>query len=248
MCTLSWLPEPGGYRLWFNRDERRTRTAALSPQRRTHGSLPFVAPLDPEFGGSWIGSNARGATFCLANRYHGAPTMPPANRISRGLLLASLLDAPTCLEVAARVERAELKRFEPFTVAGFEIGSTVLLLQWNGRRLDAAQHPGPGLVLTTSGHDQAEVEAARRRLFDDAVTRAGGWTPALLRELHGSHLPIRGPASICMHRDEAETVSLSEVAVQASRVAFTYWPGSPCQDLEPVQMTLDRVEAVSETP
>jgi hypothetical protein len=247
MCTLSWLPEPGGYRLWFNRDERLTRTPALPPALRSHGGLPFLAPLDPEFGGSWIGSNAQGATFCLANRYLGGPPTPPVNRISRGLLLASLLDAPSSDEAAARVERAELERFEPFTVAGFEVGRTVLLLQWDGRRLHAAHHAAPGLVLTTSGHDQAEVEAARRGLFAAAANRTGGWTADLLRELHGSHRPARGPASVCMHRDEAETVSLSEIAVDTTRIAFSYLAGAPCRDLAPVRLTLDRAEAVSGT-
>jgi hypothetical protein len=50
-----------------------------------------------------------------------------------------------------------------------------------------------------------------------------------LRALHASHLPQRGPFSICMHRPEATTVSYSEVVASAKRITLRYQPGAPCR-------------------
>src|SRR5436305_622975 len=49
-----------------------------------------------------------------------------------------------------------------------------------------------------------------------------------LRGLHRSHLPERGPFSICMHRTNAATVSYTEVTVENRNVTMRYKPGPPC--------------------
>src|SRR5438093_950418 len=50
-----------------------------------------------------------------------------------------------------------------------------------------------------------------------------------LKKLHASHLPQRGPFSICMHRPEAATVSYSEVNVSDGRATLRYYPAAPCR-------------------
>lgn len=39
VCTLSWLPDPAGYWVFFNRDERRTRRPGRAPVRRRIGPV-----------------------------------------------------------------------------------------------------------------------------------------------------------------------------------------------------------------
>ena len=57
MCTVSWRLDADGYELLFNRDELRTRAEGLSPSRHEAANTGFVAPIDPDGGGTWIAAN-----------------------------------------------------------------------------------------------------------------------------------------------------------------------------------------------
>lgn len=68
MCTVSWLHKAKGYVLLCNRDERHTRKPALGPRISERNGISFIAPVDGDHGGSWIGVNQFGLTLCLLNR------------------------------------------------------------------------------------------------------------------------------------------------------------------------------------
>jgi len=181
--------------------------------------------VDGERGGTWIGVNDQGVAACVVNRY---PEPAPApGRISRGLLLASLLDVRTCREALRRIEAANLDRYAPCHIACFEPGAPVLIVTLDGRGADLATWARPGLVLVSSATDQAAAEAARRVLFD-TVAGGRGLDAEALDRLHGSHLPDRGPLSVCMHREDAETVSSTRIVVRGDAAELRYTPGPPC--------------------
>src|SRR5262245_12838820 len=98
MCTVSWLHQRDGYILLCNRDERRTRKPASGP-RIAGGVVRYIAPVDGDHGGSWIGVNHLGLTLCLLNRYGKWRAEPDRDYTSRGLLLTALLE----LEAQERV-------------------------------------------------------------------------------------------------------------------------------------------------
>jgi hypothetical protein len=54
-------------------------------------------------------------------------------------------------------------------------------------------------------------------------------TPNTLRNLHRSHAPEKGPYSICMHREDACTVSFTDVIVDNSVATVSYHEGTPCE-------------------
>ena len=60
MCTLSWLTTEAGYSVFCNRDERKTRPVAVPPAILRTGGVAYIAPIDPEGGGSWIAVNEQG--------------------------------------------------------------------------------------------------------------------------------------------------------------------------------------------
>ena len=66
MCTLSFVPTKDGYYAAMNRDERLTRSAALSPLTFRAGDLLTVYPFE-EGGGTWIACNQHGLTLALLN-------------------------------------------------------------------------------------------------------------------------------------------------------------------------------------
>ena len=69
MCTLSWLPVPGGYSLFFNRDESPLRGPEVPAAVHRWDDVTLVAPLDSDQGGTWIAANEFGVTVAVLNRY-----------------------------------------------------------------------------------------------------------------------------------------------------------------------------------
>lgn len=227
MCTVSWLPTRRGYWLLFSRDERHTRARAALPKRTRLGSVRSITPVDGDFGGTWIGANEFGLTAALLNRYEETPVDPAAGTVSRGLLLRALLDARSARGVAARLVVTPLAPFQPFTVVATDPAGVMHLLDWDGAGLHHDMSQEAGLVRTSSGRDQRQAETIRARVWADLATERRDI--AALRLLHRSHEPSRGPFSVCMHREEAGTQSLTEVRVAPHHIRMSYLAGAPCQ-------------------
>jgi hypothetical protein len=229
VCTLSWTPGTAGYTLVFNRDERRTRAPARAPARHVVRGTTILAPVDGDFGGTWIGVNEHGVTAALLNRYEDAPADPGPGRVSRGLLLREVLAAPSAEALMARLAPGSLGAYLPFTIGAADPGGGLLLADWTGRTVERSATRHPGLVRTSSGRDQREAELIRGRVWHELAGPGAGVTPDLLDRLHRSHLPERGPFSVCMHRDEAATQSLTTVLVEHDLATLRYVPGPPCE-------------------
>lgn len=236
MCTVSWLPDAAGYTLCFNRDERSTRRPALPLARREAGGMPYLAPADGDFGGTWLAVNAEGLTLGIVNRYRGPEYVPPSAPRSRGLVPLDLVACATASEAIAGLERLDLARLPPFTLVAASPGGPVHLAAWDGRDLALSFRPEPGLVATSSSVTEPEVAEARTALFAAAVPV----TVERLRDLHRSHLPDRGKRSVCMHRDDAETQSYSEVCVTEREIRFSHIADAPCRGTIPSALTLPR--------
>jgi hypothetical protein len=224
----------------MNRDERRTRAPALPPTRVTPDGVPALIPVDGEAGGSWISLNAHGHTLALLNRYEDSPHDPAGTYLSRGLLLIELAGYAGPEAVDHALVRRPLTSFRPFTLASVAPGSDPWLFEWNGRVLERARSAAPGLLRTSSGRDQAAAERIRGALFTATAQAPGGLTPTILAALHRSHQPGRGPFSICMHREEATTVSCSLITVSPTELLFCYVNGSPGESTDISHFTLPR--------
>jgi len=218
VCTLSFRLEPDGFELWFSRDEQRSRAAARRPALSRARDTRFLAPRDPEGGGTWIAANEHGLALALLNDYASPPR--GGDFESRGRLVLALCAARDTGEVAQRVGSGGLARYRPFELAAFAPGEPVTRLAWDGRTLTAER--GISGPLASSAVAHAEARAARRARF--AELGAGA-----LERFHREHAPARGALSACMHRRDAKTVSLVRVRVTRERVAMAYAAGSPCR-------------------
>jgi transport and Golgi organization protein 2 len=229
VCTLSWIPLPHGYALAMNRDERRTRAPAIPPGPVDAGGVFALLPVDGDAGGTWISANDRGHALALLNRWDESPHDAGAPLVSRGLLVRDLAGLPGAGRIGIALAGLQLSRYRPFTLVSVTPGANPTLFEWNGLELSRKSVSEPGLVRTSSGSDQAGVERSRGALFQAARAAPGGLTPAVLTGLHRGHQPEKGPLSICMHRNEAVTVSFSLITVSGGQVLFRYVNGSPCQ-------------------
>lgn len=226
MCTLTWCVGSEEVRLFFNRDEQRARPPAQPPSIHHHNGVRFLAPLDPQAGGTWLSVNEHGVAVAILNWYDATPASaaPATHHRSRGLLvmdLAASLDRAGSL--LARLFGQDLSRYRPFILVGLDAHGQGAVCRWDGLQLSAgALHPGD-CPLTTSSFDTAAVIAARRTRYTER-TGATGPTPESLAAFHHSRDPRGGPYSVTMTRPDAMTVSYSQVVIGRSDVRYYYQP------------------------
>jgi hypothetical protein len=191
--------------------------------------VPALLPVDGDAGGTWISVNDRGHALALLNRWDESPHDAGTPLVSRGLLVRDLAGLPGAGRLGIALAGLPLARYRPFTLVSVTPGGPPTLYEWNGQELSHKSVSEPGLVRTSSGSDQAGVERSRGALFRAAREAPDGLTAEVLTALHRSHQPERGPLSICMHRDEAVTVSFSLITVSGGQVLLRYVAGSPCE-------------------
>lgn len=223
MCTASWLIQPDGFELFFNRDESRRRGRARPPERLELSGVRALAPTDADAGGTWIGVNQFGFALGLLNARDTRADLEEPR--SRGLLVRALLSARGVDDALARLAQEPLERTRAFTLALFVAGRAPEVWAWDGRELTRQDARVP---LASSSLDRERAEVERERVLAGLLGPDARPTREVLRRFQASHEPERGPWSPCMHRSEAATVSACEVRVDARTVALRYADGPPC--------------------
>ena len=224
MCTVSFVPTITGFLLAMNRDEKRWRVAALPPIAFQIGCRRVLYPREPS-GGTWLAVNDAGICLALIN-WHQIDRQPAGEIRTRGDIVPNLIRVTDCKAAGRKLEQMSLRKRRPFRLIMIDPGERGLTeWQWDLKTLNRLRHPWEKRHWYSSGYDEREAEKLRGALCDSRSFR----TVASLRSLHASHLPERGPYSICMHRPDAATVSYSEVTVSARRIAMSYQAGAPCK-------------------
>lgn len=230
MCTASWAHQENGYTLFFNRDELRTRKIARPPEVRSIRGVRFIAPIDTDAHGSWIGVNEFGISICLLNYYHSNfQRDPEKNYTSRGRLLLSLMKSVNQSAVVDRLTETRLTDFPPFIVAVLEPGKPVMTFTWPGTPEDLWINPSADCPLSSSSFDSVNVIGGRKELYAAQFPENHPADLQRMQAFHKSHAPEASAYSVCMHRDDARSVSLSRIAVSEKAIEFQYAPGAPCE-------------------
>jgi hypothetical protein len=236
MCTASWIRDQNGYQVLFNRDEKLTRRPALEPRLVVRNGTRFLAPVDGDFGGTWIGTNEFGVSVCLLNGANltGSKIHFAAPRCSRGLLLPDLLPLPSVAAICDRIREADLSVFAPFTLAALEPSHPAAIVEWDGSNRTLVFEDAERFMLTSSSFNSEGIRLSRQREYSHVRDNDG------LLDFHRSHAPARSAYSTCMHRADAETVSFSWIQVTDQETDFCYTPGAPCENLPGVRLKLAR--------
>jgi hypothetical protein len=227
MCTLTIIrgwdssPEQSWVRLAFNRDEQRSRPAALPPRIEQIGQRRAILPRDPVGGGTWIAVSDAGLGFALMNAYPG-PELPPPAAKSRGLIIPALLACAALDDAVREALAVDARLFAPFRLIVLnerelvELASDAGQLRLRSRAsLDAPQ------FFASSGLGDQVVEGPRREAFEEFLIRQ----PATCRQqdaLHRHRWPDRPHLSVCMSRPEARSVSFTSLEIHPDRVAMDY--------------------------
>lgn len=237
MCTVTLVARRNGFLLGMNRDEQRARARGLAPAEYVYDGVRVLHPAEPQ-GGTWIAVNETGVCFALINWY-SAGRRVNRNACSRGQVVVRASRARSLADVPPLLESLPLARTNPFRLIGVS-GRERRVSEW-GWNLETLTHhllPWRTQQWISSGHDEPGAQVSRGRVFDRLRRATAAGTVDWLRRLHRSHLPRRGAYSTCMHREDAVTVSYSEVSATATEVHFRYAMNSPCQPAELFAATL----------
>ena len=233
MCTATWFTRDDSYELYFNRDELRTRKEALPPEIRERNNVGFITPIDGDAGGTWIGVNEYAVCIFLLNLYGpDSSGLNTGGHTSRGRLVLDLMDAANAETVEERMKVLDLDKFRPFTLGLISIRTVPRTFIWNGKCLK--KHKNPAAPLSSSSFETKDVITNRIGIFHGLDTAD---SPSLA-DYHRGHNPEKGPYSVCMHRSDAKTVSLSVIKVARDEIRFDYTPGNPCERAEVHQRLL----------
>ena len=247
MCTVSWIRGADDYQLFFNRDERRTRLQALPPRLLSRDGVRFLAPVDGDFGGTWISTNEFGISLCLLNGANltGSSGPPPTAARSLGLLLPELISSANISDVYDRLQRTDFAYYAPLTLVGMGLGAAAVAIEWDGRQRVSNVMEQSCFMLTSSSFQTEAVCQTRQTEFARIIavrTPDSSPTPdqAAFLQFHASHVPSRSAYSTCMHRPDAETVSFSQITATAQSTELLYSPAAPCQQVQAASWTLPR--------
>ena len=225
MCSVSFIPREDGFVLAMNRDELISRVPALPPRVNRRGGLAVLCPSEPS-GGTWIGISSAGMAFSLLN-WHSQPDRTGEDLISRGEVVRALLSGGSSSAPASILKELPLRRMNPFRLIAVSLPERSLT-EWRSgsEALTFKVHPWRRLHCFSSGFDEARAIQVRRLVCAQFPGDLGDLTT--LRRLHASHQPIAGPFSLCMHREDAATVSYTEISVRDHEASMSYISGSPC--------------------
>jgi hypothetical protein len=212
----------------MNRDEQLARVHALPPTLRQIDGRSVLSPTEPS-GGTWIAVNDSGITLALINWYAIKNRVKTA-AISRGEVINAVIAACCLHSVTTELARLPLSNMNPFRLIGISPKTgEILEWQWDVERLACQKHPWKAMQWISSGFDEPQAQRIRSATFQQTMAQAWPGSLDWLRRLHRSHTPESGAFSTCMHRNEAETVSYTEVVLSSRNVTMRYQDGAPCR-------------------
>ncbi len=227
MCTVTFIARHAGYALGMNRDEKCARAEGLPPRVTHVDGRSILAPSESS-GGTWVGVNDAGTTLALINWY-AVKAAVEVRPVSRGEVVRRALASDCPAAVAAVISGLPLVRVNPFRLIGvFPNTKVVVECRWNLRRLERREHPWRTQTWISSGFDEPGAVRTRGKVFREAGRQRSAGSIDWLRRLHRTHRPEAGPYSTCMHREDAATVSYTEVIVSRREARMRYAPGAPC--------------------
>lgn len=166
MCTLTYLPENGGFSLVSSRDELRARGPMMPPVQDPF--LKALYPVDAPSGGTWVLTAVAGFSAVLLNGGHEGHRKRPPYRHSRGLIPLMLARAG---DLDAFIHLLDPEGLEPFTlvVCGHE-ARTLTDVVWTGRALERVQRDSrkPHIWSSSTLYD-ARMRSARVRWFTETL-------------------------------------------------------------------------------
>ncbi|MFT6407742.1 MAG: hypothetical protein ACJAQ6_001156 [Arenicella sp.] len=241
---MTWFVKDDGYELFFNRDERKSRRRAELPTAQLNDGVQYLSPTDADAGGTWIAVNQFGVTVCLLNHYQFEQIATYKKWTSRGEIVRSFATTASLPEAEELFDSLDLQDYRAFRMFIIDHSGGNLLCVWDGH--SARVEREVSAPKSSSSVDAKHVKSLRKDLFADLNLIESKRVDKYIN-YHSSHLPSRSKESVCMHRGDASTISLSHVSVSSQGIGFAYADGAPCEAKLTPALSIKFVAATGET-
>lgn len=220
MCTVTYLPEDGGFQLTSNRDENIARKMALPPIVEYGHKQSLLYPLDGERKGSWIVAKSSGDVIVLLNGAFVKHNKSREYEKSRGLIVLQLARTESPLEA---FKAMDLSGIEPFTVICCEKGG-LMECRWDGTK----QHvkyldPAESYIWSSATLYDEQAAAKRKGWFENWRNSDSAHHPDNILRFHrlaGQGDLLNG--LVIDRPDGIRTMSISHVRKTARDIVMTY--------------------------
>lgn len=209
MCTVTYLPQAGGYLFTSNRDEAPHRSS-VGLHRQSMAGQQLLLPRDAKAGGTWIAVSDANRLVCILNGGRNKHHHAPPYRRSRGLMALDYFFLPTLADFA---QQYALKGMEPFTMIARE-PEQLAVLRWNGvtaeyESLDTKQ----ACIWSSSTLYTPDMQAQRREWFRAWLEhQSGTYHQEAILDFHHHAGDGRPATNLIMNRAGlVRTVSITSV-------------------------------------
>lgn len=222
MCTVTILPlQSGVTRLVCNRDEQRSRALALPPQHYSSQGVDYLAPLDPDSGGTWVAVNQAGILCVLLNRTVAGGNTRMNVELSRGTIIPSLQGANSIDAAIDRMRQLKPTDYAPFRLIVTD-GRQIAEVTNTTNRLIVLKYPlRKPVMFTSSGLGDCLVDPYRRDLFQSMLDNKA-FSETQQNAFHRHRWIDHPELSVLMNRPDAATVSITEVVLTSRFATMTY--------------------------
>lgn len=207
MCTVTYLPKSNGCIITSNRDESKTRPAALSPETYLIDKAELQYPKDPVGKGSWIVSG-NNATVCLFNGAFTSHQKKESYKHSRGLIPLHYFRFDSVQNFISNYDFAEL---EPFSLVIYhDCGLHELI--WDENRLHhEVLNVNVPKIWASSTLYEPEVIKARKQYFNNWLQSPSEITQEDIINFHKSGDKNNRDNGMLIDRTNVSTVSITSV-------------------------------------
>jgi len=244
MCTLTVVTGNDTYRIAMNRDEKTARGAGMPPEMHEFDATRAIYPNDGD-GGTWIAANDCGVALALLNWNDIAAPGKAVKTRSRGRVIPALIDSRTLWDLRAVFSASNFTGMLPFRLVGvFPSEREIWEWRWNSTQLAFQVHEWKLRHWFSSSLSDNQAERLRGLACRDAQHESDVGSVSWLRRLHASHGSGAGPFSLCVHREDAKTLSYSEVVVTREQVQMGHFRGSPCTMAQIYPIKIERADCL----
>ncbi|WP_320814949.1 hypothetical protein [Flavobacterium sp.] len=180
MCTVSFVPTNDGICITSNRDEKTTRSKAISPQKVLIKNKEITFPKDPQAGGTWFAHDDKNI-IVLLNGAQERHISKGNYRKSRGIIVLDLISAENPF---SEWNTIDLNDIESFTIVYFD-GKNLFQLQWNEIEKSTIElDSSDSHIWSSSTLYTKEIRTERAKWFEEFLEKTKNITAKDLLHFH----------------------------------------------------------------
>ena len=215
MCTLTFMPQSdGGFVITSNRDEAPGRETLMPAIYEQDGSR-LLFPKDVLAGGTWIGLSDRKRFVSLMNGGFTAHKREPSYRMSRGVIVTTLLAADSLL---GAIEAFSFSGIEPFTLIAVDYSETLQIFElvWDGENSHLSEKPLAPAIWSSSLLYSEEMKKKREKWFANLLFEHIHPTAEQLLQFHKTAGEGDPRTDLIMDRGFVKTKSITQIVATSS--------------------------------